>query len=87
MSQSTIAIIIILIITVLYATEVFPLAVTSLLAMSAMVVTGIIDWTEAFSGFSSSIVLMLIGVCIIGEAFFTTGWQNPWEICSKDLRI
>ena len=73
MSQSTIAIIIILIITVLYATEVFPLAVTSLLAMSAMVVTGIIDWTEAFSGFSSSIVLMLIGVCIIGEAFFTTG--------------
>lgn len=58
---------------VLYATEVFPLAVTSLIAMSAMAVTGILNWSEAFSGFSSSIVLMLIGVCIIGEAFFTTG--------------
>lgn len=58
---------------ILYATEAFPLAVTSLIAMSAMAVTGILDWTEAFAGFSSSIVLMLIGVCIIGEAFFTTG--------------
>lgn len=73
MSQSTIAIIIIIAVMILYATEVFPLAVTSLIAMSAMVVTGILSWTEAFAGFSSSIVLMLIGVCIIGEAFFTTG--------------
>lgn len=73
MTQSTIAIIITIAVMVLYATEVFPLAVTSLIAMAAMVLTGIIDWTEAFSGFSSSIVLMLIGVCIIGESFFTTG--------------
>lgn len=73
MSQSTIAIIIIIVVMILYATEVFPLAVSSLLAMSAMVVTGILDWTEAFAGFSSPIVLMLIGICIIGEAFFTTG--------------
>lgn len=73
MDQATIAIIIVLITTILYATEAFPLAVTSLMAMAAMVVTGIIDWPEAFAGFSSSIVLMLIGVCIIGESFFTTG--------------
>lgn len=73
MSQSTIAIIITIIVIILYATEVFPLAVTSLMAMCAMAITGIIDWTQAFSGFSSSIVLMLIGVCIIGESFFTTG--------------
>lgn len=73
MSQSTIAIIITIIVTFLYATELFPLAVTSLIAMCAMVLTGIIDWSQAFSGFSSSIVLMLIGVCIIGESFFTTG--------------
>lgn len=73
MSQVTIAIIIIIVTTILYATEAFPLAVTSLLAMVAMVLTGIMDWPDAFAGFSSSIVLMLIGVCIIGESFFTTG--------------
>ncbi len=73
MNEVTIAIIIVVITTICYATEAFPLAVTSLMAMVAMVLTGIIDWSEAFAGFSSSIVLMLIGVCIIGESFFTTG--------------
>ncbi|WP_458398071.1 SLC13 family permease [Anaerotignum sp.] len=83
MDQSTIAIIITIVVMILYATELFPLAVTSMMAMTAMVLTGIIDWTQAFSGFSSSIVMMLIGVCIIGESFFTTGLAESMGNCLK----
>lgn len=73
MSDSTIALIIILAAVVLFVTERLPVSVTALAAMLAMGFFGIISWADAFSGMSSSIVMFLIGASILGEAYFTTG--------------
>lgn len=73
MNQSVIAIIILIVATILFATEKLPLSITTLLAMLAMVFSGILTPEQAFSGFSSTATLLLIGVTIIGEAFFTSG--------------
>lgn len=73
MSISTIAIIIAVITVILFASEKLPLSVVAILSMLAMAFTGCITFTEAFSGFSNTATLMIIGTGIIGEAFFTTG--------------
>lgn len=72
-ASSTIALIIMVITIVLYATEKIPLAVTALLSMLAMAYTGCISYSEAFSGFSNTATLMIVGAGIISEAVFTTG--------------
>ena len=72
-SSSTIALIIMAVTIVLYATEKIPLAVTALLSMLAMAFAGCISFSEAFAGFSNTATLMIIGAGIIGEAVFTTG--------------
>lgn len=73
MEPSTIAIIIIMAVIVLYATEIIPLAVTSILACLAMGIFHVLPFKDAFAGFSNDIVMMVIGVVIIGEALFETG--------------
>ena len=73
MSQSTIAILILLVTVILFLTEKLPVSVTAICAMLAMGIFGIISWTDAFSGMSSSVVWFLIGVSILGESFFSTG--------------
>lgn len=73
MEHSTIALIILLITTILYALEKPPIAVTSILAAIAMALTGCIGMGDALKGFSNTATLMIIGLCIVGEAFFTTG--------------
>lgn len=73
MDQSTIALIILGITILLYLTEWLPLSVTTVLAMLAMAVTGIISYEDAFSGFSNSAVMLVAGMMVIGHAFFTTG--------------
>ena len=73
MSQATIAILILLAAVVLFITEILPVSVTSILAMLAMGVFGVISWSDAFSGMSNSIIFFLIGTAILGESFFSTG--------------
>ena len=73
MPQSTIAIIVLIAAIILFATEKIPLSITTILAMLVMIFTGILTPAEAFSGFSSTATLLLIGVTILGEAFFTSG--------------
>lgn len=73
MSTSTIAIIIAVITVILFASEKLPLSVVAILSMLAMAFTNCITFTEAFSGFSNTATLMIIGTGIIGEAFFYNG--------------
>ena len=73
METSTIALIIMVISIILFATEKIPLAVVALLSMLAMAFSGCITYQEAFSGFSNTATLMIIGMSIISSAFFTTG--------------
>lgn len=73
MSQSTIAIIILFSALILYMIPKIPLSVTTIFAMVAMALTGIIPFSTAFSGFANSATLLVAGMMIIGQACFTSG--------------
>lgn len=73
MDQSIIALIILVITLVLYVTEVISLTMTSLISMLAMLFSGILTPTQAFSGFSNTSMLLLASILIIGDVFTQTG--------------
>ncbi len=73
MAQSTIAIIILISALVLYAIPKMPLSVTTLLAMIAMVASGILDFATATSGFANRVIFLIASLMIIGQAMVTTG--------------
>jgi di/tricarboxylate transporter len=76
MQQSTIAIIILLVTLVLYAIPRMPLSVTTILAVLSMAIFGIIDYAKVYSGFSNSVIFLVVGLMIIGKATVTTGLAN-----------
>ena len=73
MSQSTIGIIVLVVSLVMYAIPKIPIAITAILSMLSMGFFGILQWPQVFSGFSNVATLMVIGMMIMGAAFFTTG--------------
>lgn len=73
MEPSTLALIILASALILYCIPAVPLAVTTILAMLAMAVTGIISFSEAYSGFANSAIFLMAGMMVIGRAWFTTG--------------
>lgn len=73
MSQTTIALVILAVTLVLYMIPTVPISVTTLLAMLAMSVTGIISFSDTFAGFANSATLLVAGMMIIGHACFTSG--------------
>lgn len=54
-------------------------------SMLALVIFGIITPTQALEGFSSSVVIMMVGLFIVGAAIFRTGLAKM--ISSKILRL
>lgn len=73
MEQSTLALIIVGATCVLYILELFPVSVSTLIGMLAMVYAGILTPTEAFSGFTNTAVLLVIGMVIIIDALLDSG--------------
>lgn len=73
MEQSTIALIIVGCTCVLYVLELFPVAVTTMIGLLAMVYTGLLTPTEAFSGFTNTAVLLVIGMVIIIDSLLASG--------------
>lgn len=73
MSQSTITLIIILCTCILYLTEKFSVAVTTVLGMLALIFTGILDFNEAFACFTSTNVMLVLGMIIIVESLLDSG--------------
>lgn len=73
MDNSILALIIVAGTCFLYMIEIFPVAVTTLIGMLAMVYTGILTPTEAFSGFTNTAVLLVIGMVIIIDALLESG--------------
>ncbi|NPV26469.1 MAG: SLC13/DASS family transporter [Firmicutes bacterium] len=73
MASSTIALIIMAVVIILYATEIIPLAVTSVAACLAMAIFKVIPFKDAFAGFGSDTVMLVIGMVVIGNALFETG--------------
>ena len=68
MSDSTITLIIIACTCILYLTEKFSVAVTTVLGMLALIFTGILDFNEAFACFTSTNVMLVLGMIIIVES-------------------
>ncbi|MCL2855217.1 MAG: SLC13 family permease [Defluviitaleaceae bacterium] len=73
MDTAIIALIIIGVALVLYITDFFPVATTSILAIVAMVVFGVIPFNLAFGGFAHDMVFLIVGMVIVGNTLFETG--------------
>ena len=58
---------------VLYLTERFSVAVTTVLGMLALIFTGILDFNEAFACFTSTNVMLVLGMIIIVESLLDSG--------------
>ena len=73
MEASTIALIIIGVLLVLYITEFFPIATTSIIGCLALAIFGVIPFNTAFAGFGNDMVFLMAGMIIVGNALFETG--------------
>lgn len=73
MTNSTISLIIIAVIFVMYLTEVFPVATTTMIGMLAFVFSGILSFDDAFACFTSSPVMLTLGVVIIANSLVESG--------------
>ncbi|MBQ7283379.1 MAG: anion permease, partial [Oscillospiraceae bacterium] len=76
MEQSTIALIIIGVVIIMYITEVFSVAVTSLIGMFALVYSNVLTFNDAFSSFVSTPALLTIGMIIVADAILESGVGN-----------
>ena len=77
MESSTIAIIIILITIVSFILEKIPLAMTAVLSSIAMgIILPEMSLDDVYAGFSSSTVMMVAGMCVVGDSLFQTGMAD-----------
>ncbi len=53
-----------------------PLAVTSMIVCIGLVITGVLNVNDAFSGFINSNVILFVAMFIVGGALFETGMAN-----------
>lgn len=58
---------------VLFVWDKFPMATTAIIGCAMMVICGVCDFKTAFGPFSSSTVILTIGVMIVGAAIAETG--------------
>ncbi|QHM73642.1 SLC13 family permease [Mixta intestinalis] len=61
---------------VMFVWEKVPLAVTSMVICVALVLTGVLDMKQAFSGFIDTNVILFVAMFIVGGALFETGMAN-----------
>jgi len=73
LESSTIALIIIGILVILYISEIIPIATASIFACLAMAIFGVIPFGRAFAGFGNDIVFLMAGMITVGNALFETG--------------
>lgn len=76
MSPTTITLIFLAFAVVMFVTEKIPLAVTSMIVCIGLVITGVLNVNDAFSGFINSNVILFVAMFIVGGALFETGMTN-----------
>ena len=77
MTSSTIAIIITVLTIISFILEKIPLAMTAMIASLAMgIILPEMKLADIYSGFSSSTVMMVAGMMVVGDALFKTGMAN-----------
>lgn len=60
----------------MFVTERIPLGLTSMLICIGLIITHVLDWKTAFSGFIDSNVILFVAMFIVGGALFETGMAN-----------
>lgn len=76
MNPSTITLVFLVFAIVMFVTEKIPLALTSMIVCVGLVITNVLDWKAAFSGFIDSNVILFVAMFIVGGALFETGMAN-----------
>ena len=76
MSPATITLIFLTFAILLFVTEKIPLGLTSMVVCIGLVVTGVLNVGDAFSGFINSNVILFVAMFIVGGALFETGMAN-----------
>ena len=77
MSQITITLLFLAFAIIMFMLEKIPLGVTSMIVCVGLVVTGVLDWQTAFSGFIDSNVILFVAM-FMGH-FLRRGWPTRSE--------
>lgn len=73
MSPAVLTLLILVISCVLFVTELLPMGVTAFLTALSLYFTGVINATELFAKLADSNVILIVAMCVVGEAYFQTG--------------
>lgn len=73
MSQAVITLIILLVAIILFVSDKLPMGLVAFCVPLALYFTGVIGEEEIFESVINSNVLLILGMCVIGAAFFKTG--------------
>lgn len=76
MSPAIITLIFLAFAVVMFVTEKIPLGLTSMIVCIGLVITGVLNVNDAFSGFINSNVILFVAMFIVGGALFETGMAN-----------
>lgn len=58
---------------ILFLMDRLPLAVTAMISSIALGLVGAMEWNRVYAGFSSTLVMLVLGMMIVGHALFKTG--------------
>lgn len=76
MSPAAITLIFLAFAIVMFVTEKIPLGLASMIVCIGLVVTNVLNVSEAFNGFINSNVILFVAMFIVGGALFETGMAN-----------
>lgn len=76
MSHAAITLVFLLFAIIMFIWEKLLLGVTSMIVCIGLIITGVLDWKTAFSGFIDSNVILFVAMFIVGGALFETGMAN-----------
>ena len=73
LTKAHVTLIVLGIMSVIFITEMLPIAMTALLGALTLGVTGVLSTQEVFLGLANSTVVLFAGMFVIGAAMFHTG--------------
>ena len=73
MSSAILSLIIFAICVVLFIWNKLPISVTALLGLTAMVLTGVVSFSDGFKNFGCSTIVLICAMMVVGKATFNTG--------------
>lgn len=85
MSPIAITLTLLVLVIILFVTEKLPLAVTSMIALMVLVLTGVLSPKDAFAGFVDSNLILFVAMFVIGGAFLKRAWPTRQGASSPGL--